>query len=144
MNRIVKLIVSSVLMSILIGGSVCAFDIPEEPTPFWSEAIHIWIVPVKNAIYLMASFDLNKNGEENYQTQRRILPNFKIEPYPSYYYINLDGNKAVNLETECWVDVPPDGDTSNVIPYLEYQKMQQKLADEQPTDYSQLLEGAFK
>jgi len=144
MNCIVKLIVSSVLMSLLIGGSVCAFDIPEEPTPFWTEAIDIWFVPVGQFGCLMASFDLDGDGKEDFQTQREILPNGKIWPYPIYYFVNIDDSPAINPETEWWVDIPADGDTSNAILYPEWQQQQKKLAAQQPTDYDAYLEGAFK
>lgn len=131
---------------ILIGMSfgAYAFVIPPEPTPFWSEAIDIWFVPVGQFGCLMASFDLDKDGKEDYQTQREFLPNGKLWPYPIYYYINVDDNRAVDLTTECWVDFPPDGDTSDVITYTEYQELLQKLEDQKPTDYNQLLEGVFQ
>lgn len=147
MNRIVKLIVGSILMCLLISRSVGSIDttvgtlnIPEEPTPFWSEAIDIWIVDVGQFGCLMASFDLDGDGEEDYQTQREILPNAKVWPYPIYYFVDIDGHQAINPETEWWVDVPPDGDTSNAVLYPEYQR---RLAAEQPTDYDKLLKDSF-
>jgi len=142
MNRIVKLIVIvPILLVCSMPITVCAFDIPNEPTPFWSEAIDIWIVPVGQYGCLMASFDLDGDGEEDYQTQREILPNGKIWPYPIYYFVNIDGNPIIDPETEWWVDIPADGDISNAILYPEYQK---KLAAQKPTNYDSLLRGAFK
>lgn len=124
MNHIVKLIVSSVLMCLLIGGSVCAFDIPEEP-PIQT-ALRIMIVEG----VLLAEFDLRGGTEWNYRTVRGELIDMQtgmyighhIKPTGYGYDRNDDGELTPD---EFWLDWLADGINGNEKPLIDWMKEQE-------------------
>lgn len=124
MNRIVKLIVGSILMSILITTSVHAFDIPAEPGQ--EKILMRYMKPQMRAFIIV--YDLDGDGKGDYMTQRQVGQNYTmISQYPIYYGIDLDGDGQLDKETEVFIDPQQDGLNGNEMGLAEWEEAQETL-----------------
>lgn len=124
MNSIVNLIVNSVLMCLLIGGSVYAFDIPEEPGQ--DKVLMRYIKPQLRAFIIV--YDLDGDGIGDYMTQRQIGQNYTvISQYPLYYGIDFNGNGTLDKATEVFIDNAMDGLNGNEMGIVEWEEVQKNV-----------------
>lgn len=124
MNRIVNLIVSSIFMSLLIGGSVYALDIPKEPGQ--DKILLRYMKPQMRAFITV--YDLDGDGMGDYMTQRDIGPNYAvITKHPAYYGIDFNGDGKLDKATEVFIDPERDGLNGNEMSLVEWEEAQEKV-----------------
>jgi len=90
------------------------------PEPGRDKLTIIRVMPQK--MVLLYFYDTDDNGEVDYITQRRILPNFTVELKPLFYIIDANRDGNIDTETEVWINTKSDG----IILYNKWLELQNK------------------
>ena len=96
------------------------------PEPERDKLIAIKVIPQRMA--LLYFYDTDDDGQPDYTTQRRILPDSTVELEPSFYMVDINDDGNVDMSTEVWVDVEEDGINGNEILYSKWLELQNEEA----------------